>query len=141
MENYNNAIVDFIRQYPELESFPYFNTSTETVGNTSIVTSYGSAWEKKYLHGHGVKTYDFSLIYMGRQDSSGTTDNNAVEMFNADKFMAWVDEQNQKKNLPNFANAKVLSIENLQNQPNFAGVNEAGDVAKYMMQVRIRYVI
>lgn len=141
MENYNNAIVDFIRQYPELESFPYFNTSTETVGNTSIVTSYGSAWVKRYLHGHGIKSYDFSVVYMGQQDSAGTSDINAMQMFNADKFMAWIDEQNKNKNFPAFDGADVLSVENLQNQPNFAGTNEAGNVAKYMMQIRVKYMI
>ena len=77
---------------------------------------------------------------MGQQDS-GTSDINALQMFDVDKFMFWIDEQNEKKNFPNFGNTKIISIENLQNQPNFAGVNEAGNVAKYMFQVRVKYYV
>ena len=78
---------------------------------------------------------------MGQQDSAGTSDINASQMFNVDKFMAWIDEQNFKRNFPAFEGAKVIRIENLQNQPNFAGVNEAGNVAKYMFQVRVKYYV
>lgn len=140
MENYNKAIMEYLSTYPDIQTFPFFNSSTESVGNTSIVTNYGSTWVKRYQRNHGKKAYDFAIIYMGQQDS-GTSDINANEMFNAEKFMLWIDEQNEKKNFPDFSGAKVLSIENLQNQPNFAGVNEAGNVAKYMMQVRVIYYI
>lgn len=141
MENYNNAMIEYIKEYPELESFPYFNTSSETAGNTSIQTAYGTTWVKRYARGHGIKAYDFAVVYMGQQDSAGTSDINATQMFSVDKFMDWIDEQNKAKNFPAFDGAKVISIENLQNQPNFAGVNEAGNVAKYMFQVRVKYYV
>lgn len=141
MENYNNAMIEYIKQYPELSGFPFFNTSNEVAGNTSIQTTYGTTWIKKYTRGHGIKSYDFAVVYMGQQDSAGTSDINASQMFNVDKFMAWIDEQNFKRNFPAFEGAKVISIENLQNQPNFAGVNEAGNVAKYMFQVRVKYYV
>lgn len=140
MENYNKAIMDYLATYPDIKTFPFFNSSTESIGNTSIATNYGSTWVDRHLRGHGVKAYDFAIIYMGQQDS-GTSDINANEMFNAEKFMQWVEEQNENKNFPVFDGAKVLSIENLQNQPNFAGVSEAGNVAKYMMQIRVLYYI
>lgn len=140
MENYNKAIMDYLSTYPDIKTFPFFNSSTETIGNTSIVTNYGNTWVKRYKGNHGIKSYDFAIVYMGQQDS-GTSDINANEMFNAEKFMLWIEQQNQNKNFPDFSNAQVLSIENLQNQPNFAGVNEAGNVAKYMMQIRVKYYI
>lgn len=140
MENFNKAIMEYLKTYPEIQAFPFFNSSTETVGNTGIVTNYGGEWVKRYQRNHGIKAYDFAIVYMGQQDA-GTSDVNAVEMFNAEKFMRWIEEQNEKKIFPDFTGATVLKIENLQNQPNFAGVNEGGDVAKYMMQMRITYYI
>lgn len=140
MENYNTAMLEYLSQYPELKGYLYFNSSTETQNNTSIQTTYGTAWIKRYQRGHGIKSYDFAIVFMGQQDS-GTSDINALQMFDVDKFMFWIDEQNEKKNFPNFGNAKILSIENLQNQPNFAGINEAGNVAKYIFQVRVKYYI
>lgn len=141
MDNYNIAMQEYVKQYPELSGFPYFNASSETAGNTSIQTAYSSTWVKRYTRGHGIKSYDFAVVYMGQQDSAGTSDINATQMFSVDKFMDWIDEQNKAKNFPAFDGAKVISIENLQNQPNFAGVNEAGNVAKYMFQVRVQYYI
>lgn len=140
MENYNKAIMDYLSTYPEIKTFPFFNSSTETIGNTSIVTNYGNTWVKRYKGNHGIKAYDFAIIYMGQQDS-GTSDINATEMFNAEKLMQWIDEQNLIKNFPDFSGAKILKIENLQNQPNFAGVNESGNVAKYIMQIRVTYFL
>lgn len=138
MENYNRALMEYLQQYPDLQSYPYFNTTNEILGNTSIITSYGSTFVKRYMGGAGIKAYDFALVYMGQQDS-GTSDINAVEMFNAEKFIHWIEKQNEVKNFPNFENAKVISIESLQNQPNFVGTNEGGNIAKYMIQFRITY--
>lgn len=123
-----------------MQSFLYFNTHTENAGIVSIATNYGTAWEKKYVCGHGIKNYDFAIVYTGLQDD-GTSKNNVQEMFNAEKFMLWIDEQNKKKNFPCFDGAQVLSIENLQNQPTFSGVSTNGALAKYMMQIRVRYYI
>lgn len=69
----------------------------------------------------------------------GTTQKNAEQAQTVQSFMDWIDEQNRARKFPFFEGCDVLSIENLQNMPNLAGVNEAGTVAKYMFQVRVRY--
>ena len=63
----------------------------------------------------------------------------AEQMQEAQKFMEWIDQQRKARNFPDFEGCKVLSIENLQNMPNLAGVNAAGNVAKYICQCRVRY--
>lgn len=136
--NKNEAMIEYLRQYPDIQSFLYFNHSEDEAGNTSIATSYGEAWEKRYVGGHGIKTYDFALVMFQPQDD-GTNKNNAQAMYDVQKYMDWIDAQNKARNFPNFEGRKVLSIENLQNAPNFAGTNESGDVAKYMFQCRVRY--
>lgn len=136
MDNKHKAVLDYLSTYPELSSL-YFNTVEEAEGHTSLNTIVSDTWAKKYLRG-GIKNYDFAMVLMRPYDT-GTSENNVDEMFDIQKFMNWIDEQNKIKNFPIFEDGKVLSIQNLQNEPNLAGVNEAGDLAKYMFQIRIEY--
>lgn len=141
MENYNKIMVDYLLQYPLLQSYLYFNTSTDIVGNTSIRTVSSNTWERRFLRGKGIKNYDFAVVCMTQQDT-GTSDVNVTEVFNVEKFMKWIDEQNKNKNFPDFGEGiKILSIENLQNMPSFGGTNEAGNIAEYLFQVRVRYSV
>ncbi len=55
--------------------------------------------------------------------------------------MDWLDEQNEKKNYPDFGKScEVEKIEVLQNMPNFAGINPETGLARYMVQGRILYL-
>lgn len=128
----------YLSNYPRLQSFLYTNTSNDVIGNTSFNTIYGETWEKRYLGGHGVKLFDFAITVMLPQDS-GTSDNNAEQLQVVQDFMIWIDEQDDARNYPNFNGCEIVNIENLQNMPNFSGVNEAGNTAKYMFQCRVRY--
>lgn len=134
----NEAMVKYLRQYPGLRSFLHFNTITDRAGNVCVQTVYGEAWEKRQLRGHGIKRYDFAFVSMVPQDP-GTSGGNVEQMDRAQAFMDWIEEQNAKKNFPDFKGCQVLSIENLQNMPNPAGVNASGSAAKLMCQCRVRY--
>lgn len=134
----HSAMVEYLKQYPGLRSFLYFNTATDKLGNVSVQTVYSDEWEKRQLRGHGIKRYDFALVSMVPQDS-GTSSSNVDQMEDVQTFMEWITEQDRMRNFPDFENCKVISIENLQNMPNLAGVNAAGSVAKYMCQCRVRY--
>lgn len=134
----NEAMVEYLKQYPGLQSFLHFNAITAQTGNTCVQTVYGDAWEKRQLRGHGIKRYDFALVSMVPQDP-GTSNANVEQMDNAHAFMDWIEAQNKARNFPNFNGCQVLSIENLQNMPNQAGVNASGSVAKLMCQCRVRY--
>lgn len=138
MNNKNQAMLEFLSQYPAVQSFLFFNSASETLGNTSIQTVYSETWEKRYTRGHGMKQYDFAIVQMVPQDG-GTNHNNAEQMQSVQDFMNWIEEQNKARNLPEFTGCQVLSIENLQNMPNLADVNKAGNIAKYMFQCRVRY--
>lgn len=138
MDNKNTAMLEYLRQYPGLQSFLYFNSMVDQIGNTGVQTVYGEAWEKKYLHGHGIKQWDFAVVKIAQADT-GTSDINADETQAVQDFMDWIDEQNKAENFPDFSPGKVLSIQNLQNMPNFAGINNDEGTAKYMFQCRVRY--
>lgn len=137
-ESKHQAMLDYLAQYPGLDAFLRFNSVTDSAGNVSVQTVSSNTWEKRQIRGHGIKCYDFAIESMAPQDS-GTSHINVDQMQMAQDFMDWIDEQNRIRNFPDFAGRKVLSIENLQNMPNLAGVNAAGNVAKYMFQCRVRY--
>nr|DAZ33229.1 MAG TPA: Minor capsid protein from bacteriophage [Caudoviricetes sp.] len=139
MTNKHKVVLDYLSNYPDIKSFLYFNTSLEELNHTSVNTITSDYFEQKYLRG-GIKNYDFAVTFIGQYDT-GTSDININQIFDLEKFMLWIDEQNKNKNFPEFEDGEVISIENLQNQPSFSGINETGNLAKYMFQIRIKYLI
>lgn len=140
MTDKNAAMLEYLRQYDGLQSFLYFNVVESDVGKVALQTVYGEAWEKKFVRGHGIKHWDFALVRIAPADT-GTSNTNANETQEMQKFMDWIDEQNKAQNFPKFDGCKVLSIENLQNMPNFAGINTDEGTARYMVQCRVRYSV
>lgn len=139
--NKTNAMWAYLSQYPELETYLKCNTSDNNIGEVAFNTSPSEAWEKKYLRDKGVKRYDFHVV-MIRPHDTGTSILNIDEIFNVERFMEWITEQNSLKNFPNFGeDTKVLSIEPLQNMPQLATVDPDGAGAKYQFSVRVRYEI
>ena len=138
MDNKNTAMLEYLRQYPGLQSFLFFNSMVDQIGNTSVQTVSGETWEKKYVRGHGIKQWDFAVVKIAQADT-GTSDINADETQAVQDFMDWIDKQNKAGNFPDFSPSKVLSIQNLQNMPNFAGIDNNESMAKYMFQCRVRY--
>lgn len=138
MDSKHEAMLAYLSKYPGLDAFLRFNSVADELGNVSVQTVYSNQWEKRYIVGHGIKRYDFAIVSMSPQDP-GTSHANADRMQEAQNFMEWIDEQQRARNFPDFEGCKVLSIENLQNMPNLAGVNSAGNVAKYIIQCRVRY--
>lgn len=132
----HEAMVEYLKQYPGLRSFLYFNTASNTIGNISVQTVYSDEWEEQDITGHGTKRYDFAIVFMARQDQ-GTSYANVSKMDDVQAFMDWIQRQDQEKNFPDFGDCEVYSIENLQNMPNLAAASES--VAKYMFQCRVRY--
>lgn len=132
---------EYLAKYPELYQYLKFNTIDSVPGDVSFSSSYSDTWEKRYYRGHGIKRYDFAVILI-KQFDIGTSKVNINEMFNVQHFMDWINEQNKIKNFPYFGeNAEVLSIENLQNEPNLAGIDTDAAAAKYMFQCRVRYKV
>ena len=138
MDNKNTAMLAYLRQYPGLQSFLYFNSMVDQIGNTAVQTVYGETWEKKFVRGHGIKQWDFAVVKIAQADT-GTSDINADETQAVQDFMDWIDAQNKSQNFPVFDGCKILSIQNLQNMPNFAGIDNNEGAAKYMFQCRVRY--
>lgn len=115
------------------------NFSVDTPGTAGFVTTYADKWVKRYLRNSGIKAYGFAIL-LSLGYSQGTDDLNLISMNLAQAFGDWIDAQNKAKILPDFGDrCKVSKIESLQNMPNLAEVNEAGTVAKYMLQCQVTY--
>lgn len=137
--NKNEKMWEYLRHYPKLEDFLRFNSTLSDDGAASIQTDHSETWEKRFLHGHGIKRYDFTLI-MIKQFDTGTSMININELFDVEEFMKWIDEQNRLRNYPDFGDdVKILSVENLQNMPTLAAVDNDTATAKYMFACRVRY--
>lgn len=138
MDNKHQAMLAYLAQYPELNAFLHFNTVTDREGSVGMQTVSNDEWESQDITGHGVKRYDFAILYMAPQDS-GTSGVNVDQMERAERFMKWLRAQEEARNYPAFEGCEVQSIDVLQDIPNLASVNAAGNVAKYMFQCRVRY--
>lgn len=140
MENKHKIVLEWLSTYPELEQYLFFNATREELNNTSMNTVVSDTWETRYIRDKGIKNYDFAITMMKYYDD-GTNENNTEELFDVQKFMIWIEEQNKIKNFPIFEEGEVISVENLQNIPNLAGISEDEILVKYIFQIRLKYII
>lgn len=116
-----------------------FNVSPGEEGNISFLTNYSDKIRKKYIRVGAEKEYGFTVV-LTRTFSDGTDDLNLDAMNFAQEFMDWIDEQDKKKNYPDFGDkCQIKKIENLQNMPNLASVDWENMIAQYMLQCRVIY--
>lgn len=140
MTNKHEAMLEYLKQYPSITSFLYFNAISEAVNETAFNPIYSQEVIKQYTSGDTIRKYDFAIVQMLIYDADGTSTVNTDAMFDVEQFMSWITEQNKNKAFPDFGeNRTVLSIENLQNMPNLAQTTET-DVAKYMFQCSVKYL-
>lgn len=115
-----------------------FNNSTENQGVISLITNYSDKVRKKYIRATE-KEYAFT-IQITKPYSCDSDDLNLEVMNFVQSFMDWLEEQNKKKNYPEFPdNCQIKKMENLQNMPNLAGINAKEGLARYMIQCKLIY--
>ena len=137
-DNKHDAVMQWMFQNEDLKRL-YFNFSDSAVGNVVLATSSGNRNLKTYLDGSEIKAYDFSIIlYKPLNTVDVNSNENAEIMFDAEKMMEWLDKQEERKNYPIFPGCFVTKVENLQNMPSVAGMNDTE--AKYLFSCRITYL-
>ena len=122
-----------------LGSMLKFNFSPESPDEVAFITNYSDKLRKKYVRVGAEKEYGFTIVIV-KEYSSDADDLNLEAMNFAQAFMDWVDDQNKKKNYPEFPdNCQIKEMETLQNMPNLAGINAEEGLARYMVQCRLIY--
>lgn len=117
----------------------HFNFSDEATDNIAFLTNYSDKVIKNYVRA-AQKEYGFTIL-ITKEYSTSTDDLNLEAMNFAQRFMDWIEEQNRLENYPDFgSDCEVLKMENLQNMPNLAGVNQEEGLARYMLQCRVIYM-
>lgn len=116
-----------------------FNFSPESSDSIAVITNYSDKLRKKYLRCGSEKEYGFTIL-ITKEYSSEQDDLNLEAMNFCQAFMDWLEDQDRKKNYPEFpASCQIRKMECLQNMPNLAGVNAEEGLARYMIQCRIIY--
>lgn len=137
MDNKHLAMQKYIAQYPDAEKV-FFNRNVIEDGNISLEPIFSDNTVKEYVDGSAIKNYDFAIVYVKNVSDLPNTTDNAEDIYDVEKFMDWIKEQNKSKNLPYFGeNCQVLSIRNLQNMPNTSEQDERH--TRYMFLCRVEY--
>lgn len=116
-----------------------FNFSPESEDSISLITNYSDKVVKRYITGKVQKQYGFTIVIV-KKYSADADDLNLEAMNFAQAFMDWLEEQDGRKQYPDFGEGcTVEKMECLQNMPNLSGVNVQAGLARYMVQCRILY--
>lgn len=121
-----------------LENVLKFNFSAESKDTVAFTTQYSDKIRRRFVRA-AEKEYGFAIV-ITKSYSIEDDDLNLQAMNFAQAFMDWVDEQDKKKNYPEFPeNCQIIKLETLQNMPNLAGINVKEGLARYMLQCRLIY--
>ena len=137
-DNKHDAIMDWLFRNENIRRL-YFNFSDTQNGNVVVATNSGNYVMKKFIDGSSIRAYDFALIqYKPLNTVDVNSNENAEVMFDAQQLMDWIDEQEKNRTYPIFKGCTVMKVENLQNMPSVAGMNDTE--AKYLFSCRITYL-
>lgn len=137
-ENKHSAMWDWVYSCSELSDL-FFAFSQNLNGSAVLVPMAKERIVKEYLDGSSIRNYDFSLVlYKPANAEVPNSTENVDIMVDVEKVMGWVDEQNKNRNFPIFPDGcTVQKVENLQNMPTIAGMDETG--AKFMFACKVIY--
>lgn len=137
-DNKHDALMDWLFRNESIRRL-YFNFSDTQNGNVVVATNSGNYVIKRFVDGSSVRAYDFALIqYKPLNTVDVNSNENAEVMFDAEQLMDWIDEQEKNRMYPHFDGCVVMKVENLQNMPSVAGMNDTE--AKYLFSCRITYL-
>lgn len=133
----NEAVSDFIKTYPSLYSWLYFNTVNMQSGDVAMITDEDRE-VNRFIDGTQEREYIFNIAFVQMYDNS-TSDTNIQAMEETQNFNAWVKEQDSAQNYPDFGEDTVNSINVLSEIP-LMGIDENSNTASYMLQLSISYL-
>jgi len=132
---YDWLVAGFAAAYPTTFEFLLMVEGQAAVAPISDIRAV-----RPYVNGDAIKQYDFMLQLAFRVSDDVDSNKNTDNMFAARKWQAWIDEQQQLGNYPDFGEkCSQYKLENLSNMPTMAGRQEDG-MAKYQFPARLTYL-
>lgn len=131
------AISNYIKMYPQLYTWLYFNVVMEAPNEAALLTDSDNVLNE-YIDGSKDREYLFSVALMKSYDT-GTSDINMQAMKEVNNFIDWVKSNNDTGIYPDFGeNCDVESVEVLTDVPELATDSEQ-NIARYLIYMRIPY--
>ena len=127
--NYYNAVLDFIKTYPQAGNDFYFNFIDETHsdGNTSLLTVPYGQLVKKYVDGTRLMKKQFEIRQVKPLAQDANTSANAEEMQAVKDFVDWINAQGELKNYPVWDKEIIdMSTSEGVEDPSIVGVSDNG---------------
>lgn len=138
--NKDQALLDWVRQYPLARGTLLFDFLKEREGSCAVIPIPGERIIAKYVGGKKVeKRYDFMIQVMFRL-SDTTDEKNTANRFSLRKWQDWLEKMETDHRYPDFGpKCSDFELENLSNMPQLAQAFEDG-MAKYQFPARLTYV-
>ena len=152
MVDKNKAIIEFLRQCPQLENNKMFFNFAEAGSDNKqiIIDASDKILNTPYINGDVLKRFTFTIIdyrsitYDPLMKAFGVEENeNVEELLDCQSILNWIDEQAKIGNLPNFGNDCIIEeMKALTNNPNLNGTQSLGSLtlAKYSIAIQIEYL-
>lgn len=143
----HKAVFDWFMNCPVFQRL-FFVFSDDKNGNTIMLPneavnslSDDNQTETSYIDGSKIRIYTFTVISFLPYSTGYNAE--AVEnidyMAKVQQIAAWIDEQAQKNNMPDFGEkCEILKVEVINLSEGISAVDENG--AKYMFAVRFKYL-
>ena len=139
MINRYQAITNWLTEYVPYYSWIYFNVSSSTPDELSVSSVQNERVLEEYIDGTRTVEFPFAIT-LAKEYDTGTSDINLDAIQEFENISAWIEEQNEIENYPDFGdNITIEKIEVLETVPSVSVDNETG-VAKYMAQYLITYM-
>lgn len=151
MVDKNQAIIEYLRNCPQIAANPlFFNFIEAKDNNKQLVTVANDInIQKPYIDGSVLKRFTFTIIdyrsiaYQAVVMAVGYTNENVEEMLDVQAMLNWIEEQDNNKNFPDFGpTCEIEKIEALTDTPRLNGVDTSVSpaLAKYSISIRVTYL-
>ena len=137
-EGKTSAMLEWAKQWPDLDGYLKLNAFVTEDGEASISPVQNDAVLERYIDGTAVREYTFQLRIMTLWSPGFDPVNEAAEAFAA-SWQDWVSEQYALGNVPDFGGAKVTDIQPVYNVPALNFVYQDDGLAEYLIQAVVTY--
>lgn len=130
-------ISEYLKAYPQLYTWLYFNTVVNSPGNTSMLTDSDNVLIK-YIDDSKEREYIFTVAMVKDYDT-GTSDTNMEALKEAENFIEWVKHNNELNIFPNFGEkCDIKEVEVIDEVPQLA-IDGEQNIARYTIGLRVNY--
>lgn len=134
----HEAMIAYLHASPLFDDIAFQFGKIEN-GSVILSTETNDVTVSVDITGRKTKQYTYAIVTYKpySTDTESTLNTDVISAVEA--LMRWVDVQDNARNYPAFDDCIVKKIENLQNAPSVAGVDDKNKLVKYMCQMRVTY--